>query len=276
MAYNPETSRFKARIGTYGNAVEAGEKRILVYASSGAGKTQFAASAPAPLFLDCDLGENKYLADHHIPRLTYKGDENIYETITADLRAAIAAQDIFDADGGPYADRKTLVLDSWTKLNELLLSQACKANSIDQAVDRPGFDEYRMLQCRQQIIMKYLKQLSLARGFTIIVTALPMLEGSEDEKLKRDDKDANKKFGFDKIVGVPNMIGKYRYAIGAEFTDVYYMEVVPAAHPIRRIWTQPHAGYFAKSRLGMPPSIDLPDNGSGFEAVMAYLAKAPQ
>lgn len=275
--YDPKTSKLATRAGVYGGGGEddGAENRFLIYGKSGTGKTQLAGSIPNVLMLDLgEYGKNAYLVKHAVPRLQYKNETGLYQLVVADLRAALESRDVFDPDGGPYAAVRALGFDSWTKLNELLLAQICAEDGIDMADDRPLRDQYMRLAQRQAIIIKLLKQLSLQRRFTIVVTALDILEGAEDEKLKRDEKEATQKFGYDRLVGGPNMIGKFRYSICAEFTDVYYYEVVPGAgKSIHRIWTQPHNGYFAKSRLGMPVSIDIPPE-DGYAAIMKAVAGA--
>lgn len=262
--FDVSKSTMAKRAGLYGDTIEEGEERILIYGESGVGKTQLAAQWNRPVFMDVDRGENKYLSTHKIPRLFYPDDTNIFELLSADLQAIIAGRDYFDPDGGPYADRKTIVLDTVSKLNELLYFQAVDENSrLNVANDKAGFDEYGRLLRRHQIIGKYLKQIALKRGMAVIVTAWAKLEGDEQEKMTRDAKEAAQKSGFNKVRGMPSLVGAYRYQIAAEFTDVWFMERIAQGPTIRHVvWTQPHNGYYAKSRFALPPCIEIPPEGA--------------
>lgn len=267
--YDPEKSSMAKRASIYGDTIARGAPRILIYGEFGVGKTLLAGQWPAPLFLDCDLGENKYLSDHQIPNLSYKDGSTIYEMMTADLRAAIAGRDMFDPEGGPYADRKTVVLDSWSKLNEMVIDQVLVEDHVEVTDEKAAWDHYMRALARQRIISKLAKQLSMTRGITFIATALSVIEGSEEEKLKREKEDASVKAGFSRIVGWPDLVGKYRYKIGAEFTDVWYYEQDQRTG-VRTLWTRPHNGFKAKSRLDLPGKIENPT----YEIIAGLMAKA--
>lgn len=271
--YDAEKSPMMKRSGIYGDTIEAGKERILLYGNAGVGKTQLAAQWPDPLFLDIDRGENKFLATHKFPYQSYKDETQIFQNLTLDLKNAIGHKDMFDPEGGPYAGKKTLIMDTVTKLNEMLYFQAIEESdkNLDPAEDKATFTEYNKLLRRHQIVGKYIKQLALSCDMAVIVTALAKLEGAEDERLKREQADVNLKAGFDRIVGMPDLVGAYRYKICAEFTDVWYMEY--SGNPLKRtLWTQPHNGYFAKSRFAMPASIEVPSEGV-YEKIMGLLGR---
>jgi hypothetical protein len=272
--YDPSKSIMAKRSGIFGDTIEAGKERIVIYGGSGVGKNYLSAQWPKTIFLDIDKGENRLMASNKLPYLSYKDETQIFQNLTADLRNAIAGKDMFDPEGGPFADRQTLVMDSVTKLNEMLYFQVIgeSENNLDPADDKATYTEYNKLLRRHQIIGKLLKQIALTRNMAVIVLALDRLEGAEDEKLKREKKDQGVQSGFDRIVGMPDLVGKYRYKISAEFTDVWHLEY--SGNPLKRtLWTVPHNGYFAKSRFALPASIDVPTEGA-YEKLMGLMGRA--
>jgi hypothetical protein len=272
--YDPSKSIMAKRSGIFGDTIEAGKERILIYGKAGAGKSFLAAQWPKPLFLDIDKGENKFTASNKLPYMSYKDETQIFQNLSSDLRNAIAGKDMFDPEGGPFADRQTLVMDTVTKLNEMLYFQVIEDSekNLDPADDKATYTEYNKLLRRHQIIGKLLKQLALSRNLAVIVLALDKLEGAEDEKLKREAAEAGMKSGFDRIVGMPDLVGAYRYKICAEFTDVWYLDY--SGNPLKRtLWTVPHNGYFAKSRFALPASIEVPTEGA-YEKLMGLMGRA--
>lgn len=267
MAFDPKTSKWAGRLTHYGAQPLTTGRRILEYGYMGSGKSTLAGSAPKPFFLDADYGENVSTREGGYP-VFYIFRGNAFEDTKALLTNCLLQKDVFDPDGGPLADRETVAVDSWTKINELMLLDICKADGIDLESEKPGFNQYGKLKFRQIILIGLLKEINLKRGLNVIVTALPMLEGAEDEKLTQDSNDKN----YDRIVGCPNLVGAYRKVIGAEFEEVYYMERIQGPKPIFRLHTSVFNNFQAKSRLGLPGTIDNPTFGS----LMAMAQKAAQ
>lgn len=252
--FDPAKSKWGSRLEKYG---EGGRKvgiRVLSYGAYGSGKTTFAGTFPSPLFVDMELGENLSLRNQNHPYI-YLPPGDVYKTILTLLKDWIARRDVFDAEGGPLSDRCTLVLDSWTKLNLGMLTEIARADGRDVTETNATPRDYLLLTSRQNEIMNLTKELAFRHGVNIVITALPKVEGDEVEELKRA---ANSTQPYTAVVGMPQLLGSFRRAIGADVQEVYFHEVLDGASKVYRMHTQPQKGWHAKSRLGLPAYIDDP------------------
>lgn len=276
MSYDATKSRWNKQVANYGDKPLAEGRRILVYGKYGCGKTTFAGTAPKPIFVDADYGENVSLREAKHPYWILR-QEAPFDRLNAFLDDMLLKRDVFDPDGGPYADRQSLVIDSWTKVNELLLWEIgmTAKKPVDISREKPSIDMYQTLKLRQQGLVRKIKDLAVLRGINVISTALTLVEGEESEKLTRDSSEAMQKTGFQHIVGVPNLVGGYRGIIGAEFEEVYYIELVNAAQQFRRFHTRPYQEWTAKTRLPLPPQIDQAGekDGPSFNAIMKLASR---
>lgn len=257
--YDASKSRWAKGQRAYGDAPLVEGQRILIYGDFGSGKTTFAGTAPKPVFLDSDYGENKSLRMAQHPYFIIDGDQP-FAKVNTFLDDMLGKRDVFDPDGGPLADRLSLCIDSWTKLNELLLWEIAQTATkpVDLTRERPSIDMYGTLKLRQQSLVRKIKDLCVKRGINVVVTALAVMEGDETEKLQRDSKDAMLKTGYDRVKGSPAMVGAFRKLIGAEFKETYFLDVMQGARPVRRIHTCAFENYAAKTQLGLPAYVDDP------------------
>lgn len=255
MAFDPSKSSFNVQV--YGKQTVKQGRKIINYGLSGSGKTTFGASGENPIFIDTDFGENEYLVAHAIPYWS-PNKSDYYGSIMSFLKACLNKTDIFDSDGGPMADRKTIVIDTWTKLNRALLEEAARQNPKvgDLARNKATFSEWGFLGSRQFAIMDILTSICEVRGMDVIITAQPTVIGDEMEEAKKSDSSED---GYSNVLGLPALVGGYKRSFGADACDVYYMERLSTPTFMNRIWTVPHNSYFAKSRRGLPASIDMPD-----------------
>lgn len=253
MAFDPTKSKFNIQV--YGKQVMKPGRKFIIYGMFGVGKTTLAATWPSPLFIDTDFGENTKLVELGIPYLTPR-KTSYFSDMTELMKAWLNGTDVFDKDGGPFADRKTLVIDTWTKLNRALLEEAARENPrvADLAKNKATFTEWGLLASRQFAIMDLVTQLCDQRGIDVVITAQPAVLGDEMEEAKKTD-DAE---GYSQVVGMPSLIGGYKRSFGADVSDLYYLEVIQGATPVRRLWTQPRNSYYAKTRLGLPAYMDNP------------------
>jgi len=251
MAFDPSKSSFNIQV--YGKQKIKPGRKYIVYGMFGTGKTTLAASFPDPIFIDTDFGENVALVERGIPYMT-PPRERYYTTTYNFIKSWINQSDVFDPEGGPFADRKTLVIDTWTKLNATLLEEAAREGGRDLTKVKATFTDWGLLRSRQFSIMDAITQLCDYRGIDVVITAQPAVMGDEMEEAKKGD-DAD---GYNQVVGMPSLIGGYKRSFGADTSELWYLETVQAATPVRRLWTQPRNSYYAKTRIGLPPSIDLP------------------
>lgn len=253
MAFDPAKSKFNVQV--YGKqAIKPGRKYI-IYGMFGVGKTTLAATWPDPIFIDTDFGENTKLVELGVPYISPRR-ESYFSDMVEFIKAWLNGSDVFDADGGPYADRKTLVIDTWTKLNRALLEEAARQNPKvgDLSRNKATFTEWGLLGSRQFAIMELVTQLCERKGVDVVITAQPTVIGDEMEEARRQDDSE----GYSQVIGMPSLVGGYKRGFGADVSDLYYLEIMQAATPIRRLWTQPRNAYYAKTRLGLPPYVDNP------------------
>jgi len=260
MAYDPTKSKWGPRLGTYGETRTS--RRVLVYGDSGVGKTTFAAGAPAPVFIDADYGENA--ATRGLPYMSLDRADP-FGRLRGFLLDALASRDVWD-EGGPLASVATIVIDSWTKVNELLMWQIATEGTgakgaSDLTIERLPISGYGILLSRQVNIMTLLKELSLKRNLNIVVTALPAIEGDAEERMtKAKPGEVDLGFQFKELNGIPNMVGQYKSRIGAEFDEIYYLEAVETmpGRVTRRMHTQRHGIWIAKTRSALAPVVADP------------------
>jgi hypothetical protein len=226
----------------------------------GVGKTHYMATAPGLYVIDADHGDNAKMREIDAPYLVLD-DQEPYRKLLGFLTDVLMRRDVFDPDGGPHADTQTIGLDSWTKINELLLFDICKKANVDLSDEKPSWDHYMKLKNRQIIIVKLLDDISIKRGLNVIVTALPMLVGDDEEKMTRDAKDAGS--GYKSLDGMPNLVGAYKKLIGAAFDEVYYIEkkvALGAGGQVARrtFYTDTYGVWQAKTRRVLPYSLVNP------------------
>lgn len=263
MAFDPATSKFAIQV--YGKQETKLGRKTIIYGMFGTGKTTLAASWPSPLFIDTDFGENEALVKLGIPYLS-PPRSRFFLSIKDLIASWIEKRDVFDPDGGPYAQCKTLVIDTWTKLNATILEEAARENNRDLTKTKASFTDWGLLRSRQFAIMDALTQLCEYRGIDVVITAQPAVMGDEMEDAKKSETDGE---GYSQVIGMPALTGGYKRAFGADVSELYYVEVVQGATPVRRIWTVPHGGYYAKTRIGLPATLSLPADKSGYEMIKA-------
>ena len=267
--YDASKSKWGPSVQQYDTRTTRG-RRELIYGDMGSGKTWYMGTAPGLFVVDADHGENSKLQSQGIPFISLD-DNPPYRKLLGFLTDLLGARDIFDPNGGPQAEIKTLGIDSWTKLNELFLFEICKADGLDLADSKPNWDHYMKLKSRQIIIVKILDDISTKRGINIIVTALPQLTGDDQEKMTKKATDQV----YTSVDGTPNLVGAYKKLIGAAFDEVYYLEATTklganGTEVVRTLYTSPHGVWQAKTRRVLPHKVV----NATFESLAAIAAPA--
>lgn len=252
--FDPKSSKWGAQLHRFGEDKRG--QRVIIFGPYGSGKTTLAASYPAPVFIDTDAGENT--ATKGLPYFTIP-PMKAYETAQGILMDFLSRKDVF-AEGAALADRETIVIDSWTKLNEMILTQICLGSvgarhSIMQDNERPTISQYGFLLTRQQTLVNIIREITRT-GRNVIITATPMVEGSEEERKLAGD-GGEMKMVYDEVIGIPNLVGKFKYQIGAEFDEVYYLDFAPQGTS-RVLYTTRHGIWRAKTRQPLPAVISNP------------------
>ena len=127
--------------------------KVLVSGREGSGKTEFAGGWPKPFFIATEEGTLS-LADKEIPFMFIPNDVPVYDTVLMILLEAKAKTGAFSADGS-LGDRETIVLDSFTSLNQKLMSEILEANGRI----KPEFDDWNTLKFRMSKICSLIPEL---------------------------------------------------------------------------------------------------------------------
>ncbi len=219
---------------------EASKKiRVLVYGECGSGKTTFASTFPAPLFIDTDRG-GRVLRTKKIPYLLISRERGGYNHLINFLIQLKSNKGV-----GDYKV-KTLVLDGVTSLAEILLFEIMKYPDKpgripkNPLIEKPDWDDYAMLSARLLMLHVMLEDIP----FNVVVTGLPMLEKDEVTG------------GF---IGKINVIGGFRNSIAKHYDEMYFLEMQTTrneSHSIAHL--RKYRYYVAKSRDGLDSEIKDP------------------
>jgi len=234
--------------------------RSLFYGPAGSGKTRLASTYPAPLFIDADRGMRSIDTTGKIKFLRIPGARatdnpqgvNTFDLVMSLLTDAKNSTGPFAA-GGAFADRETIVIDSWSALvDEFMLREIMIENGRNPLVDKAIFDDYGTLKIQCIQLGTLIKDVSDRRN--VIVTALV------DE-----EKDAL----TGAIEGKPLMTGKYRDIIGGVFDEEYYLESSDTGAGIQKymLYAARYKWNEAKTRLLSVNRLDV--TNAGYEKIKA-------
>jgi hypothetical protein len=226
-----KVSSWIEEIGYY-NQQKDDKRRLIIYGPTGAGKTQFASTAPKPFFIDSDKG-GLTLRNLEVPFVPIKFGEKAYEKVQAILTALVEGKEPFDK-----IEVETVVFDSFTSLADMLIYESMLFPARggirrDPVEQKPQWDDYNAVKSRLHDIVLRCKDL----GLNIIAIC--------GEKLEKDDV-------LGTFIGKPNLVGSYRDTIGYNFDEVYYLHA-EGQKDKRKYYleTQKYRYYEAKSRWGL-------------------------
>jgi len=227
-------------IGYYDDAASK-FMRVLLYGDMKAGKTTLAATFPDPVFIDTDKG-GMTIRKEHVPMVRCYDSKGIIKRVFAILEAAKAKSGPF-AEGGEFANCKTIVLDSISVFSNSAIVDLIAQTGRDPMEVKAGYDEYGRLLNVQIALGKLFKTLSTQ--YHVVVTALPSV-----------DKDEN----TGSMIGGPLIVGSYRGLIGADFDEIYYLSSEGTKDSVKHVlFTSKTSFYAAGTRLGsLPYKIEDP------------------
>lgn len=150
--------------------------KILLYGSSGSGKTYMAGTFPDPIFIDLEDGMRS-VAVLNKKILRYPSDPTkVVEDFNA-VKKIYQAIKALDPSKAPF---KTVVIDSLNEMQVLMLQFALKAHSADRLYgDQPTIGDYGKLARDMQSIVRQFFQLP----YHVVFTVAAQDREYEDEKL---------------------------------------------------------------------------------------------
>lgn len=209
--------------------------RIFLYGKPGTGKTEFAGTAPNPLFICAEDGMLTLFKKKGIDYILLDDtqDNNIYTTVTDILKHARNKTGPFVEDG-PLAHIETIVFDSLSALNEMLLRQMLtKARK-----DKPEFDEWGRLKNQISTIAFHHKTLPM---HAIAITG----EGARENPLEGE------------LVPCPNIQGSFRDDVMHLYDFNFWMHKKARGANVQYLCaTNDTRGRNAKSRIKLPHIIE--------------------
>lgn len=247
---NPVQPAWMKNVIFSGDAEEDPYVRMLIYGMTGAGKTHFLGTCPGLFIIDTDHGllTLKRMGVEY-NALPIGPQDDCFKTVW-DILLKIKNRTGPFAAGGPFADIKTLAIDSSTKLSKYILDESMRMASKNPLDDKADFTDWGRVRSRLENIGRLTQTLPCH----VIVTALAQVE-------KNDVTGA--------LTGGPMLDGKYRDIIGGDFDEFYFLESVPGKTPLYRAHFRKYTYFDAKSRLGLTEPLDDPT----FDKIAA-LAKA--
>lgn len=165
--------------------------KILVSGREGSGKTHFAGTWPKPFILASEEG-TLTLADKEIPFFFLSNDILTFDTVLMILLEAKSKTGAFAPDG-EYGDTETIVIDSFTSLNQKIMSEILESNKRV----KPEFDDWNTLKYRMSKICALIPELPYhvigtagiaSKDDSITKMSVPTLDidGSYRERLPHD------------------------------------------------------------------------------------------
>lgn len=235
----------------YSDDLNTSYLRLLAYGPQGCGKTNLLATFPKPFVLDADRGllTARY---KHIPGFTFEYGEETFKILMELLGDMKMKRNGF-GPGEQWGDIQTVGIDTVTKLSEKLmhdamLHPATGGKALDPVNSKPEWDHYAIVKERLSKIIDLIMSLPMH----VVVTA--WVETEKDESTGA-------------MVARPSLTGKFREVIAGNFDEFYYMDVQQGNPTKYFVRTSKYGIYTAKSRLGLPPSIENPT----FEALQKAL-----
>lgn len=266
MRAAPAITPRPSKLGAVTVGVVREAKRFFFYGTRGVGKSSLAADIPGAIFLDIDHGSGA------LPIARYPlGTEPTYQDVVDAIE---------DLTVAPH-DYKALVIDEASKLESLLWAYVVAKEPPDKNGDRPnnieevggGFQKgYVVAEGEWRRLLALLDTLRVRRGMHIVILGHSIIATSKNVSGENFDKFA------------PQINGKAAGVVGGNADVIGFLTFDDIARRLGRGKTIGHTGrrvvhlehsatWDAKSRLPLPPMIDLPESNpwAPFAAALAEL-----
>lgn len=212
---------------------------VLIYGVEGAGKTEFGAESPDPVFLGSESGSNKYEL-YRFPK------PKVWADVMRDLKRL---------ENEPH-DRKTVVIDSLDWLEPLVFAEVVRVEGKGKTIDSSygGFDRGKIVSVQHwREMMDQLEILRSKRKMNIILIAHADATKFKDPALQTDYLRYAPKLFKQSSAYLKEAVDAVLFM---NFLSIEDAEGKVTSQGVRYTYTEHRAGWDAKNRYNMPHRID--------------------
>jgi len=215
---------------------------ILLYGVDGVGKTQFAATAPRPIFLERENGSNKYNIDRLPAIASWQEAMNCIDALIIEKH-----------------DYKTFVIDSLDWLEPLLFKKICdesNTSSIERAMG--GYNKgYKRAKEMWQVLIEKMNLLRDERQMNIILICHADVVDFSDPQIQETYHRYQLKIQKESAPIFREWVDALMFANYETLAKEKEGKLKTFADGSRYLYTQRQPGYDAKNRLDLPFQIPL-------------------
>lgn len=213
--------------------------RVVLYGLDGVGKTTFAASAPAPIFIGAEMGT----AQMDVARFPQP-------TCWEDVLEAVR---VLGSEDHGY---ETVVFDTLDWIEPLAFKAVCKREGVDTIADLGYGKGYDVAADLWRSLLAYVERLQAKRGMNVI-----MLAHADLKKFQNPEGDDFDRYQLKLDKRVTGLVREWPdevlFANYQTFTHEKNKRVRGISDGSRVIHTSRQAAYDAKNRHGLPDSLPL-------------------
>ena len=217
---------------------------VLLYGTSGVGKTTFASQAPAPVFIQTEQGEGRLTLD------AFPLVESFDDVLTA-LANLIEQDHAF----------KTLVVDSLDHLENHIHAATCKDNGQKENIEAFGFGKgYVLASEKWRTLTRALTTLRSRRDMTIVLIAHAHIRRHQDPTSEAYDRYEPKlhKLASAWMQESCDIVGFARHVVKIQKdASAFGSRARAVGTGTRELCLSEAPAYLAKNRHGLPESVDL-------------------
>ena len=242
--------------------------RYFLYGDNGTGKSTLAASAPNPIFLDCEGGSAHIVTNRYPFRVNADGSVPPGGYVPRSYAEVMSAID--DLINNPH-EFKTLVIDTADKLESMIWSFMIERDSGPSAKNRDtaldsiesyGYGKgYQMAVDEWRALCAKLDRLRMARGMDVVLVAHSLVKAFKNPVGPDFDRYQpalhDKASGF--LKGWVDVVGFVRHDVDAAKIPGTGKNARAKGFSTgrRMLMLEPTAAYDAKARIGMPAEVEI-------------------
>lgn len=232
------------------------------YGVAGVGKTELAASAPAPIFMRT------------------AGEDYSTGIEPEEFPEAATFSDVIEAIGVLANEEhsfQTFAIDSVDGLESLIFAETCRRNNW-QTIEDPGFGKgYIAALAPWGEVLEGLKYLRAERRMNVILighTEIKRFDSPTSDPYSRYRVNLQQR-AADVLDAAADIVGFVNFRVTLKNAEVGFNKKVTHGEGggARVIYVEERPGFIAKNRFGMPPSLDY-KKGEGWNALAKYMPEA--